>query len=42
MNQDLYATLEEQLVRESGLSGADYTVLVPLSTASALVLPLLS
>lgn len=31
MNQDLYATLEEQLVRESGLSGADYKVLVPLS-----------
>jgi DNA-binding MarR family transcriptional regulator len=31
MNQYLYATLEEQLTRESGLSGADYKVLVPLS-----------
>jgi DNA-binding MarR family transcriptional regulator len=31
MNQHLYATLEDQLVRESGLSGADYKVLVPLS-----------
>jgi DNA-binding MarR family transcriptional regulator len=33
-----YATLEVQLQRDSGLSGADYTVLVPLSTASAGVL----
>ena len=31
MNQHLFATLEERLVRESGLSGADYKVLVPLS-----------
>jgi DNA-binding MarR family transcriptional regulator len=31
MNQHLYATLENQLVRDSGLSGADYRVLVPLS-----------
>jgi DNA-binding MarR family transcriptional regulator len=38
LNQELYATLEVQLQRDSGLSGADYTVLVPLSTASAGVL----
>ena len=31
MNQQLYATLEDQLARDSGLSGADYKVLVPLS-----------
>jgi DNA-binding MarR family transcriptional regulator len=31
VNQRLYATLEEQLVRDAGLSGADYRVLVPLS-----------
>jgi len=31
MNQHLFATLEERLLRESGLSGADYKVLVPLS-----------
>jgi DNA-binding MarR family transcriptional regulator len=31
MNQHLYAALETQLVRDSGLSGADYRVLVPLS-----------
>ncbi len=31
MNQHLYAELEDQLTRESGLSGADYKVLVPLS-----------
>ena len=31
MNQDLYAFLEQQLGRESGLSGADYKVLHPLS-----------
>ena len=29
--QHLYATLEDQLVRDAGLSGADYKVLVPLS-----------
>jgi DNA-binding MarR family transcriptional regulator len=31
VNQRLYATLEDQLVRDAGLSGADYKVLVPLS-----------
>jgi DNA-binding MarR family transcriptional regulator len=31
MNQHLYATLEEQLMRDAALSGADYKVLVPLS-----------
>jgi DNA-binding MarR family transcriptional regulator len=31
MNDHLYAVLEDQLVREAGLSGADYKVLVPLS-----------
>ncbi|MEY2451651.1 MAG: hypothetical protein QOD92_1225 [Acidimicrobiaceae bacterium] len=33
MNQDLYNFLEQQLARESGLSGADYKVLHPLSEA---------
>jgi len=33
MNQDLYAFLEQQLARESGLSAADYRVLHPLSEA---------
>ena len=33
LNQDLYAFLEEELARESGLSGADYKVLHPLSEA---------
>ena len=33
LNQDLMAVLEQQLARESGLSGADYRVLVPLSGA---------
>jgi DNA-binding MarR family transcriptional regulator len=33
LNQHLYATLEQQLVRDSGLSGADYKVLHPLSEA---------
>src|SRR5438105_62692 len=33
LNQDLFALLEQQLVRESGLSGADYRVLHPLSVA---------
>jgi len=31
MNQHLYAALEDQLLRDSRLSGADYKVLVPLS-----------
>src|SRR5436309_16021035 len=31
LNQDLIAVLEQQLARESGLSGADYRVLHPLS-----------
>src|SRR2546423_9144105 len=33
LNQDLFAVLEQQLTRESGLSGADYRVLHPLSQA---------
>jgi DNA-binding MarR family transcriptional regulator len=33
VNQDLTAVLEQQLARESGVSGADYRVLVPLSEA---------
>src|SRR5256714_9264393 len=33
LNQALIAVLEQQLTRESGLSGADYRVLVPLSEA---------
>jgi DNA-binding MarR family transcriptional regulator len=33
LNRRLYGTLEDQLVRDAGLSGADYAVLVPLSTA---------
>src|SRR5439155_18727391 len=33
LNQDVIAALEQQLTRESGLSGADYRVLVPLSEA---------
>src|SRR2546423_14706029 len=33
VNQDLFALLEQQLARESGLSGADYKVLHPLSEA---------
>lgn len=31
VNQDLFAVLEQQLARESGLSGADYKVLHELS-----------
>jgi DNA-binding MarR family transcriptional regulator len=31
MNQHLYATLEDQLVQDAGLSAADYKVLHPLS-----------
>ncbi len=38
MNQHLYAELEAQLVRDSGLSGPDYKVLVPLSEAPGGVL----
>src|SRR4051794_32989779 len=33
VNQALFAVLEQQLARESGLSGADYRVLHPLSQA---------
>src|SRR6266581_8488949 len=33
LNQDLTAVLEQQLARDSGLSGADYRVLHPLSEA---------
>jgi DNA-binding MarR family transcriptional regulator len=33
LNQELLSALEEQINRESGLSGADYAVLVPLSAA---------
>src|SRR5438270_12172443 len=33
LNQDLMAALEQQLGHESGLSGADYRVLHPLSQA---------
>src|SRR5438270_11842976 len=33
LNQDLIAVLEQQLAHESGLSGADYRVLHPLSQA---------
>jgi DNA-binding MarR family transcriptional regulator len=38
LNQQLYGTLEDQLVRDAGLSGADYAVLVPLSSAPGGVL----
>ncbi|MEY2425244.1 MAG: hypothetical protein QOI61_816 [Actinomycetota bacterium] len=31
LNQELTSVLEDQIGRESGLSGADYAVLVPLS-----------
>src|SRR5437763_10305599 len=33
VNQDLFAFLEQELARESGVSEADYRVLVPLSEA---------
>jgi len=33
LNQELYAVLEQRLVREAGLSGADYKVLHALSEA---------
>src|SRR5207302_663246 len=39
LNQDLISVLEQQLARESGLSGADYRVLVPLSEAPDGLLP---
>jgi DNA-binding MarR family transcriptional regulator len=38
VNQCLYAALEEQLVRDAGLSAADYKVLVPLSESPSGVL----
>jgi DNA-binding MarR family transcriptional regulator len=38
LNQHLYATLEDQIVRDAGLSGADYRVLVPLSETPSGVL----
>jgi DNA-binding MarR family transcriptional regulator len=34
VNQDLFAVLEQELARDSGLSGADYKVLHPLSVAA--------
>jgi DNA-binding MarR family transcriptional regulator len=33
LNQQLYGAVEDQLLRDAGLSGADYAVLVPLSAA---------
>ncbi|MDQ1423920.1 MAG: hypothetical protein QOD72_1418 [Acidimicrobiaceae bacterium] len=33
LNQELYGRLEDQLLRDASLSGADYAVLVPLSSA---------
>jgi DNA-binding MarR family transcriptional regulator len=33
LNQHLYAALEERLMRDGGVSGTDYKVLVPLSEA---------
>ena len=38
LNQELYSTLEDQLQRDAGLSGADYAVLVPLSAEPSGVL----
>jgi DNA-binding MarR family transcriptional regulator len=38
LNQELYGALEAQLLRDARLSGADYTVLVPLSAAPNCVL----
>jgi len=38
LNQQLYGALEDQLLRDAGLSGADYAVLVPLSAAPGGVL----
>jgi DNA-binding MarR family transcriptional regulator len=34
LNHELYSTVEDQLLRDAGLSGADYAVLVPLSEAA--------
>ena len=33
LNRELTGALEDQLLRDAGLSGADYTILVPLSEA---------
>ena len=38
VNQQLFAALEDQLLRDAGLSGADYKVLHPLSESSGGVL----
>lgn len=38
LNQRLYGALEDQLLRDAGLSAADYHVLVPLSEAPTGVL----
>ena len=38
LNQHLFATLEDQLLRDAGLSGADYKVLHPLSESPGGVL----
>lgn len=38
LNQQLFATLEAQLLRDAGLSGADYKVLHPLSKSPGGVL----
>ena len=38
LNRELYGALEVQLLRDAGLSGADYQVLVPLSTPPSGVL----
>jgi DNA-binding MarR family transcriptional regulator len=38
LQRELYGALEQQLVRDSGLSGADYALLVPLSAAPGGVL----
>ncbi len=38
LNHQLYGALEDQLLRDAGLSGADYAVLVPLSAAPGGVL----
>lgn len=38
LNQELYATVEDQLVRDAGLSRPDYQVLVTLSEAAGNVL----
>src|SRR5437764_1067117 len=38
LNQDLFALLEQELAHDSGLSGADYRVLHPLSQSPGGVL----